>query len=97
MNFTEEYFTYYIPLSEQRTQSKIHGGFVTFYHIHFSQLKCDTQGYSKPARKDYTIKLKRNGIMKLPNYLDIEENVVLHFLRLPQEGYHTFPYFKVNN
>ena len=28
-------------------------------------------------------KLKRNGVMKLPNYLDIEENIVLRFLRLP--------------
>ena len=39
--------------------------------------------------------------MKLPNYLDIEENVVLRFLRFGGNhglgGYHDFPYFKVNN
>ena len=72
-----------------RTQSKIHGGFVTFYPTHFDHLKCGTHWgypkyyYSKPGWKDYTIKLKRNDVMRLPNYLAIEENMVLRFLRLP--------------
>ena len=71
------------------TQSKILGGFVTFYPIHFGHFKCGRHWgypkycYSKPGWKDYTIKLKRNGVMRLPNYLDIEESVVLRFLRLP--------------
>ena len=78
-----------IITSDRRTQSKIHGGFVTFYPIHFGHLKCGTHWgypkycYSKPGQKDYTIKLKRNGVVRLPNYLHIEENMVLHFLRLP--------------
>ena len=59
------------------TQSKILGGFVTFYPIHFGHFKCGRHWgyakycYSKPAWKDYTIKPKRNGVMRLPNYLDI--------------------------
>ena len=74
--------------SWNRTHWKIHGGFVTFYLIHFGHLKCGTHcGYPKfcysgPGRKDYTMKLKRNSVMWLPNYLDIKENVVLRFLRL---------------
>ena len=71
------------------TQSKIHGSFVTSFPIHFSHLKCGTHCsypkycYNKPGQKDYNIKLKRNSVMRLPNCLDIEENVVLRFLRLP--------------
>ena len=110
MNFTEKYFTCYILLIEQKTQSKIHGGFVTFYPIHFSKFKCGTYWgypkycYSKLGRKDYTIKLKRNSVMRLPNYLDIEENVVIwSFLRLLWHccyiwGYLLKPTFKfINN
>ena len=76
-----------------RTQSKIHGGFVTFYPIHFGHLKSGMHWgypkycYSKPGRKDYTIKLKRNGVLRLPNYLVIEENVVLRFLRPPPKEF----------
>ena len=70
------------------TQSKIHGGFLTFYPIHFGHLKSGIHwGYpkyccSKPEHKDYTIKLERNSVLRLPNYLDIEENMVLRFLKL---------------
>ena len=42
-------------------------------------------------------KTKKDGVVRLSNYFDIEENVVLRFLRLPEGGYHVSPYFKVNN
>ena len=76
--------------------------FVTFYLIHFGQHKCGTHWgypkycYSRSRWKDYTVKLKRNRVMRLPNCLDIKETVVLHFLCYPKGDYHAFPYFKIN-
>ena len=80
-----------IDFRNLRTQSKIHGGFVKFYPIHFGHLKSGTHWgypkdwYSKSGRKDYTIKLKRNGVSRLPNYLYWEKRGVALFEATPKE------------
>ena len=36
---------------------------------------------SKLRRKNYALKLERNGIIRLAGYLDMKKKVMLHFLR----------------
>ena len=42
-------------------------------------------------------KLKKNNFMWLSGYLDIEKNVILHFVRLPAKRISYLAYFKINN
>ena len=100
-------WTFYIKSNKKEchiwTQSKIIGGFATFYPILFGHLKCGTYWgypkycYSKIGWKDYTITLKRNGDLRLPNYLDIGGKWYCAVWGYLQGGYHDFPYFKVND
>ena len=90
----------YIYILKNYIYFKNSWGFVTIYPIDFGYLRCCTDWgypkycYNKPGQNDYTIKLKRNGVMNLPNYLDIEESVVLRFLSLPTWRLPCLPLFQ---